>query len=78
MKRLVPLLRRRGLERGVLGHSRIWMGVWAVLTVGRLVRRVTRSKPVVERFELKPGETVVISHLTTPATPATHADSAEP
>ena len=66
MKRFVPLLRRRGLERGVLGHSRVWLGVWAVLTVGRLVRRVTRSKPVVERFALKPGETVVISHLREP------------
>jgi len=66
MKRFVPLLRRRGLERGVLGHSRVWLGVWAVLTVGRVVRRVTRSKPVVERFALKPGETVVISHLSEP------------
>jgi hypothetical protein len=69
MKRLVPLLRRRGLERGVFGHSRVWMAVWAVLTVGRLFRRLTRPKPVVERFELKPGETVVIAHLPEPADP---------
>jgi hypothetical protein len=31
------------------------------------VRRVTRSKPVVERFTLKPGQTIVISDLGVPA-----------
>jgi hypothetical protein len=69
MTRLVRLLRRRGLERGVFGSSRAWMGVWAVLAAGRLLRRLTRTKPIVERFELKPGETVCIAHLPEPAEP---------
>jgi hypothetical protein len=66
MKRLVPLLRRRGFERGVMGNSRVWLGLWATLTVGRLVRRTTRTKPVVQRFSLKPGETLQITHLPPP------------
>ena len=69
MKRLVPRLRRRGFERGVLGNSRVWLGLWATLTVGRAMRRATRPKPVVERFSLKPGETLQIAHLPPPADP---------
>jgi hypothetical protein len=67
MGSLVAWLRRSGFRRGVLGDSRVWMGIWSVLTVGRLVRRVTRSKPVVEQFTLKPGQTIVISDLGVPA-----------
>lgn len=63
MARLVAALRRRGLQRGVLGDSRAWTAVWATLTVGRLLRRAARPRPVIERFELKPGESVMISDL---------------
>lgn len=60
---LVALLRRRGLQRGVLGDSRAWTAVWAALTAGRLLRRAARPRPVIERFELKPGQSVIISDL---------------
>ena len=67
MGTVVARLRRIGFRRGVLGDSRVWMGIWSVLAVGRVVRRLTRSKPVVEQFTLKPGETIVISDLGVPA-----------
>lgn len=61
--RVVAMLRRRGLQRGVLGDSRAWMAVCAALTVGRLLRRAARPRPMVERFELKPGQSILISDL---------------
>ena len=67
MASVVGRLRRMGFRRGVLGDSRVWMGIWSVLAVGRVVRRLTRSKPVVEQFTLEPGQTIVISDLGVPA-----------
>lgn len=61
--KLVAFVRRRGFQRGVLGDSRAWMAVWGVLTMARFVRRATRSKDVVERFELAPGQTLVVTDL---------------
>jgi hypothetical protein len=67
MGRVTATLRRRGLQRGVLGTSRAWLAIWATLSVGRLLRRLTRPRPIVERFELKPGDTLVISDLGKPS-----------
>ena len=67
MGSVLARVRRLGFRRGVLGDSRMWMGIWSVLAVGRLVRRLTRSKPVVEQFTLQPGQTIVISDLGVPA-----------
>jgi hypothetical protein len=67
MGALVTRLRKRGFQRGVMGDSRVWMGVWGAIAVGRLIRRVTRSKPIVEQFTLKPGQTLVITDLGKPA-----------
>jgi hypothetical protein len=57
------VLRGRGLRKGVLGGDRRWLSIWAVLVTAQTVHKLVKAKPVVERFELKPGETVVIADL---------------
>ena len=61
--RLLQMLRGQGLRKGVIGGNRRWMTIWAVATAGHLMHKLLQPKPVVERFELKPGETVVITDL---------------
>jgi hypothetical protein len=61
-------LRGRGLRKGVLGGNRRWLTIWAVVFTAQTVHKLTKAKPVVERIELKPGETVVITDLGAPAT----------
>jgi hypothetical protein len=61
--RLFGALRGRGLRNGVLGGNRRWLTIWAVIFTAQTVHKVMKPKPVVERFELKPGETVVITDL---------------
>jgi hypothetical protein len=68
--RLVGALRGRGLRQGVLGGNRRWLTIWAVIFTAQTVHKVMKPKPVVERFTLKPGETVVITDLGEPATPS--------
>jgi len=63
---LTGIVRRTALRRGVLGGDRRWMSVWVVLAGAQLVRRIASSREVVEQFELKPGETIVISDLGRP------------
>lgn len=76
---MLPELRRSltpmGLVRGVLGGSRPWLAV-AVAGAGfRLLKRMVGKQPeVVFREELKPGQAVVISHLT-PVQPRRRARS---
>ncbi|MCU1379574.1 MAG: hypothetical protein JWN29_2557 [Acidimicrobiales bacterium] len=56
------LLYRQAQMRGLLGGSRPWTILWAVLTLRRLLKRVLGDQPeVVYREELQPGETLVIS-----------------
>jgi hypothetical protein len=57
------MVRRRALHRGVLGGDRRWMSVWVVLAGLQLVRRIASAREVVERFELKPGDIIVIRDL---------------
>jgi hypothetical protein len=64
--RLVQLLRGQGLRKGVIGGNRRWMTIWAVVTAGHFMHKLLKSKPVIERFELKPGETVVVTDLGAP------------
>jgi hypothetical protein len=60
--KLVGFLRTRGFQRGVLGSSSKWLGVWAGLTVAReLHKRIGKEPELVERVVLKPGQTVEIS-----------------
>ena len=64
--RLAGLLRSRGLRKGVLGGNRRWFAIWAVIFTAQTVHKVVKPKPVVERFKLKPGDTVVITDLGVP------------
>ena len=58
---MLNYLRRRAQFKGVVGGSRGWTILWAVLMGGRLLRRVTSDKPeVVFTRKLHPGESVVV------------------
>ena len=60
--RLTRFVRTAAFQRGVLGTSRGWFVVWAVLGTARFLRkRLDRDTGVLERIELRPGESVVIS-----------------
>lgn len=63
MGRLIGLLRSRGLRNGVIGGNRRWVMVWVVVMTGQLAHRLLRTKPVVAKYELKPGETITITDL---------------
>lgn len=60
---LVGLLRRRGLRNGVIGGNRRWLTIWVVVVAAQAVHKLTKPKPVVEKFELKPGETLYVTDL---------------
>jgi hypothetical protein len=56
------LLYRQAQVRGLLGGSRPWTILWAVLATRRLLKRLLRDEPeVVYSEELRPGETLIIS-----------------
>jgi len=58
---VLSYLRRRAQFKGVVGGSRGWTILWAVLMGGRLLRRMTSDKPeVVFTRKLRAGESVVI------------------
>ena len=57
------LLRQRGLRNGVMGGNRRWLTIWVVVAGAQTVHKLTKSKPVVEKFELKPGESIVVTDL---------------
>ena len=64
--RLVKALRSRGLRQGVIGGNRRWLTIWAVVATGQTMHRLLKPRPTVERFALKPGETVVLTDLGVP------------
>lgn len=62
-KKRPGLLYRQAQLRGLLGGSRPWTILWAVLLTRRLLKRLLTDAPdVVYREELKPGQAVVISN----------------
>jgi hypothetical protein len=62
MAKKKSLLYRQAQVRGLLGGSRPWTILWAVLAVRRLLKRLLRDEPeVVYSEELLPGEAIVIS-----------------
>ncbi|MEY2432319.1 MAG: hypothetical protein QOC92_2044 [Acidimicrobiaceae bacterium] len=65
--RLLRLLRGQGLRKGVVGGNRRWLTIWAVVFTAQTAHKFLKPKPVVERFELKPGETIVITDFGDPA-----------
>ena len=60
MARLVPRLRSAAFRKGMIGTSRGWLGVWAVLTAAKGIQRLARDKPIVDRISLKPGQTLEV------------------
>ncbi|MEY2461701.1 MAG: hypothetical protein QOG30_3531 [Acidimicrobiaceae bacterium] len=64
--RLVGTLRTRGLRKGVLGGDRRWLAIWAVVFSAQTAHKLMKPKPVVERFTLKPGQTISITDLGVP------------
>jgi hypothetical protein len=58
---MLTYLRRRAQFKGVVGGSRGWTILWAVIMGGRLLRRATSDAPeVVFTRKLRAGESVVI------------------
>lgn len=56
-------IHRRALRRGFLGGSRGWTAVATLGIAMRVLRRITRDGPeVVYSEELRPGESLLISH----------------
>ena len=58
---MLTYLRQRAQLKGVVGGSRGWTIVWAILIGGRLLRRLTSDEEkVVYRRKLRPGESLVV------------------
>lgn len=58
---MLRFLRTRGLQRGLLGSSRGWLGVWVGLALARQVnKRLGREPVLVDRVVLRPGQTLEI------------------
>jgi hypothetical protein len=63
VKPAVGLLRRRGFRQGVMGQSRGWLALWIALAGRDFLRKRMQRKAVVARYELKPGQSLLIEHL---------------
>ncbi len=60
---MLETLSRLGLVRGLLGGSRAWTAIGGLAFSVRLLKRLSGGEPkVVFSRELKPGETLLISH----------------
>jgi hypothetical protein len=61
--RIVQLLRRNGVQKGIFGGSRGWaavaVGTWGYTTLKKMARR---ESELVLREELKPGDRLIISN----------------
>jgi hypothetical protein len=61
--RVVRILRRNGMRKGILGGSRGWaavaVGTWGYTTLKKMARR---EPELVFSEELKPGERIIISN----------------
>jgi hypothetical protein len=60
VNQLVGYLRMRGMQRGVIGGSRTWLGVWVGLTAVRFLSRLLSRPDQVERVTLRRGEAIEI------------------
>jgi hypothetical protein len=62
--RLLHVLQRTGMRRGLFGTSKGWTTIFVGALVLRRIRKAIGSEPeVVYRGELKAGEAFTISHL---------------
>ena len=65
MGRLAVFAWRTAVQRGLFGGNRTWMAVFGVMAAAKVVRRIAGSEPeTVFRGELRPGEGLIITHLT--------------
>ena len=61
--RVLHMLQRRGMRKGLYGRSRGWLWVLVAVVGLRQFRKLTGGVPdIVYRGELRPGETIRISH----------------
>jgi hypothetical protein len=65
IERITNSLVRRGLRRGLLEGSNLWLALGAVAFVVRFISRPEEPKLVSERLAL--GESIVVTHLPAPA-----------
>ncbi len=58
-------VRRRAWQRGMLGGSRLWLGVWCVVGAVRLLKWLGRrvAPDQAHTAKLRRGETIEIRHL---------------
>ena len=64
IERQLRRLQRLGINRGVYGSSRLWFWIFVFAWSSRQVRRAVGSESlIVFRDEIRPGETLRISHL---------------
>jgi len=63
------MLRRQAMRRSVQSGDHRWFSIWILLAGAQLIHRVTSAKPVIERLELRPGETIMITDIGRPGPP---------
>ena len=63
MGQLVGLVKSRAFRKGVPGASGPWMAIWVLITATQFLRKRAARKSVVEKFTLKPGESILITDL---------------
>lgn len=62
---MVPFIWRTAIRKGALGGNRVWITVFAIVGVAKLMRRIAGNVPeTVYCEELAPGQALVITHLT--------------
>jgi hypothetical protein len=71
IKRIVPLLRKQGFKRGVMGTDSRWLVVWAVVSLGSMARKRSKKSTLVYRTTLKPDQRLAISILPAEGAPGT-------
>ena len=61
--RRVTALRSTSLERGLFGGDNRWLALWGALATARVLQRLTKPKPVIARFTLAPGQSLLVADL---------------
>ena len=70
MGALIGIIKRRGFRKGVSGGNSRWVVVWLLISATQVLRKRAARKEVVERFTLKPGESILITDLALPESEA--------
>jgi len=59
----MPILRLKAFKRGVVDGNARWLTVWGLLLGARVLKRIAHPKPDVECFELRPGQTLLVTEI---------------